>query len=142
MVVTSYIKLFRNGFDKHSSILTSLLLLVADITAFTTKFDKETSHIRFQAFESFDLFQNNYYKLWQKMLQTVRGWQNETEFITRCGKKLLQSVTGIKKCGSYYKVRHNTLSSKTLDLAITASSLPTILLKWVGRSWVPVVSVW
>ena len=28
--------------------------------------------------------------------------------VTRCDKKLLQSVTGITKCNNYYKIRRNT----------------------------------
>ena len=31
--------------------------------------------------------------------------QSETEVITNCDKSLLQSVTGITKCGNYCKVR-------------------------------------
>ena len=42
--------------------------------------------------------QKNYHKMWQVL-------QTEAEFIAKCDKKLLQSVTGTTKCDSDNKVR-------------------------------------
>ena len=41
----------------------------------------------------------------------------QSNFITKCDKLLLQSASGITKCGSYYKVtRNNSVSSPSFLL--------------------------
>ena len=64
----------------------------------------------------FHKFKNIYYKMWQKILQSVTNitkwlvrYFTNSDIYYKAYQKSLQSVASITKCGSYYKVRRSTL---------------------------------
>ena len=66
-------------------------------------FDKKTCHTFFGG-----LFEKSYYKVWQAVItKWDKTLSQSVAAIARCGKKLLQTVTGITKCDNYCKVRCN-----------------------------------